>query len=73
MADEENKRIDLSLRCPPDYVNEFSVMTQRLSQVARATAYSFGEINIDKLDRGRSLMDVFKSLPYKRTVVNVRI
>lgn len=73
VADEENKRIDLSLRCPPDYVDEFSVMTQRLSQVAKATSYSFGEISIDKLDRGRSLMDVFKSLPYKRTGVNVRI
>jgi len=44
-----------------------------LRSCAGKTGYRFGEIRVDRLDRPRSLMDVFKSLPYKRTGVDVTI
>lgn len=73
IADESEKRIDLSLRCPPQYVDAFASIPQRLSRLSQALSYKFGDISLDKLDKTRSLMDVFKSLPYKRTGVNVRV
>lgn len=65
--------IDLAVYCPPAYVEQFSEIGDRVKRVTGATGYRFGEVRVDKLDKPRSLMDVFKSLPYKRTGVNVRI
>ncbi|WP_101909400.1 antitoxin [Marasmitruncus massiliensis] len=68
-----DQTIDFSLFCPPAYVSEFSGMKDRFVKCISASSYQFGTIAIDKLERPRSLMDVFKSLPYKRTGVNVKI
>ncbi len=65
--------IDLAVYCPPAYAQAFSGVGERIKQVTGASGYRFGEIRVDKLDKPRSLMDVFKSLPYKRTGVDVRI
>lgn len=67
------KDIDLAVYCPPAYAQAFSGVGERIKQAAGASGYRFGEIRVDKLDKPRSLMDVFKSLPYKRTGVDVRI
>jgi hypothetical protein len=48
-------------------------MERDLRRCIRSTEYEFGEIRFDKLERQRSLMDVFRSLPYKRTGVDVRV
>ncbi len=68
-----DKMIDFSLYCPPAYTNLYGEIKNDLRRCAGDTGYRFGEIKVDRLDRPRSLMDVFKSLPYKRTGVDVRI
>lgn len=68
-----DKVIDFSLYCPPAYTNLYAEVKNDLRQCAGDTGYRFGEIKVDRLDRPRSLMDVFKSLPYKRTGVDVKI
>ncbi len=68
-----DQTIDFSLFCPPAYVSEFSGMKECFAKCISASSYQFGTIAIDKLERPRSLMDVFKSLPYKRTGVNVKV
>lgn len=69
----QNNMVDFSLLCPPAYVAAYKTMESDLRRSIRNTEYQFGDIRFDKLERPRSLMDVFKSLPYKRTGVDVRI
>ena len=40
---------------------------------AGQTGYRLGDVRVERLERSRSLMDVFRSLPYKRTGVDVKI
>jgi len=68
-----DKVIDFSLYCPPAYTRLYGEVKNELRQCVGNTGYRFGEIKVDRLDRPRSLMDVFKSLPYKRTGVDVKI
>ena len=68
-----DKVIDFSLYCPPPYAGIYDEVKNDLRSCAGKTGYRFGEIRVDRLDRPRSLMDVFKSLPYKRTGVDVTI
>lgn len=69
----QDKMVDFALLCPPAYVAAYQTMEADLRRSIRSTEYQFGEIRFDKLERPRSLMDVFRSLPYKRTGVDVRI
>ena len=48
-------------------------MEEDLRTAIQSTGYQFGEMRVDRLERPRSLMDVFRSLPYKRTGVDVKI
>jgi len=65
--------IDFSLYCPPAYARMYSAMEKELRGCAGQSGYRIGEIRVDRLERPRSLMDVFRSLPYKRTGVDVKI
>ncbi len=65
--------VDFSLLCPPAYVGAYRGMERELRRCIRDTEYQFGDVRFDKLERPRSLMDVFRSLPYKRTGVDVRV
>lgn len=69
----QDNMVDFALLCPPAYVAAYSTMESDLRRSLRNTEYQFNEIRFDKLERPRSLMDVFRSLPYKRTGVDVRI
>lgn len=69
----KDKIIDLSLLCPSAYIDIFSKLNGSFYKLAKGFSYKFGSINIDKLEHARSLMDVFKSLPYKRTGVDVKV
>lgn len=69
-----DQTIDLSLFCPPPYVRIFErAMKDGLSTAMAGLSYKLGGFRVERLERTRSLMDVFKSLPYKRTGVNVKI
>lgn len=67
------KVIDFSLYCPPAYASIFAETRDRLRACTGQTGYQIGELRVDRLDHPRSLMDVFRSLPYKRTGVDVKI
>ena len=69
----QQNTVVFSLLCPPAYVGAYRGMERDLRRCIRETEYQFGEIRFDKLERPRSLMDVFRSLPYKRTGVDVRV
>lgn len=68
-----DKTIDLSLFCPPAYTSEFAQIREPLAKTVSGLGYRFGKVNVEKLERMRSLMDVFRSLPYKRTGVDVKV
>lgn len=68
-----DKMIDFSLYCPPAYTSVYEQIQNDLRTCASNTEYKVGEIRVERLERSRSLMDVFRSLPYKRTGVDVKI
>lgn len=67
--------IDLSLHCPDGWENRFTGMLAELPAKIRNldTPYRVGRIAIETLDHSRSLMEVFKTLPYKRMGVDIRV
>ena len=67
------KVIDFSLFCPPAYASVYDSLQKDFRGCAGQTGYRIGEIRVDRLQNPRSLMDVFRSLPYKRTGVDVKI
>lgn len=69
----KGQEISLSLLCPAAYVNEFAGFGAKITRATAATGYRFQEIKVDKLERQRSLMDVFKTLPHRRTGIDVKI
>ena len=69
----QNKRIALNLLCPPAYLDEFKAVAPGIRQAVAATGYSFESINIDRLVRTHSLMEVFTDLPYRRMGIDVKI
>lgn len=62
-----------NLLCPSQHVNSFRVLTKEFRKIVEEHGYRVLEIKVDKMERVRSLMDVFKGLPYRRTGVDVKI
>lgn len=67
------KKIDLNLMCPAPYVDAFMQIRDNLGKMMKHLDYSFHDIYIGRLERQRSLMEVFKSLPHRRTGIDVKI
>lgn len=67
------KEISMALMCPEDYYEYFKDTNKSFSECISFSEYKFKDIRIDKLEHSRSLIEVFKTLPYKRTGVNVTI
>ncbi len=65
--------IDFHLYCPEGFENEFSQVPQEIGKVLSDLNYKLGDTRVEKLRESRSLMQVFKSLPYKRVGVDVKI
>jgi len=68
-----DKVIDFTLYTPPECEGSFKAVIDALPGIVSMSEYRIGKTEIKSLDRTRSLMDVFKSLPYKRVGVDVRI
>lgn len=64
--------IDFFLFCPPAYTEAFAKTKDNMAKAIKTLDYQFGEVRIDNLERTRTLMEVFRSLPYKRTGVDVK-
>lgn len=67
------KNLRLSLFCPEIFVSAFSQIGSRIAPMIAASGYSLKETRVEKLARQRSLMEVFKNLPKRRTGIDVRV
>ncbi len=65
--------VDFYLFCPSGYEEKFQNLMYDVSKDLIGINYKLGTTRLEPLERSRSLMEVFKSLPYKRMGVNVRI
>jgi len=67
--------IDLSLHCPEGLEDRFTGMLAELPLRMRYldTPYRMGRLEIETLKQSRSLMEVFKTLPYKRMGVDIMV
>ncbi|MCL2121780.1 MAG: hypothetical protein FWH28_05965 [Clostridiales bacterium] len=67
--------IDLSLHCPAGLEGRFGdVLAELPLRIRRLdTPYRMGRLEVTTLEHQRSLMEVFKTLPYKRMGVDIRV
>ncbi|MEG0692756.1 MAG: antitoxin [Oscillospiraceae bacterium] len=65
--------IKMSMFCPSEYVKAFSGIGSSIEKTLTGSSYQFENILVAKLERSRSLMEVFKTLPHRRTGVDVKI
>lgn len=65
--------VDLNIYFPPGYEKPFAAMLKDLPSALTGLPYRLGRTQLSPLEKPRSLMDVFKSLPYKRVGVDVKI
>lgn len=68
-----DKKIDISLMCPASVESYIGNISDDLKKSISFSEYSFNEIKVGKLEKTRSLVEVFPTLPQKRTGINVRI
>lgn len=66
-------KIDMSLMCPATMQDKMDVLSSELRDCISFSSYKFNKINVAKLEKPRSLIEVFPSLPQKRTGINVKI
>ncbi|MFV0498311.1 MAG: antitoxin [Candidatus Fimivivens sp.] len=67
------KEIMINLFCPAPYLPSFSALATPVRAQIDATGYRLLKMSVEKLEKHRSLMDVFKTLPHKRTGVDVKV
>ena len=69
----ENNDITLSVLCPEEHTAFFKDKIKDLRSDLSFTDYRIKKIDVDTLNEPRSLIEVFKSLPERRTGINVAI
>ncbi len=69
----KGKKINMSLLCPPAMENYTDSLSADLKKSISFSEYFFDEIKVGKLEKNRSLIEVFPVLPQKRNGINVRI
>lgn len=69
----QDKRIAMNLLCPPAYLEFFKNIGPAIRGALVNSQYRFEAINIDRLDRTHSLMDVFTDLPKRRMGIDVKV
>lgn len=69
----EDKSLTLSIFCPEEYLSAFKNVNADIRRACENTGYRFRNIEISKMKAPRSLMDVFGSLPARRSGINVTI
>lgn len=67
------RQIDLSIMYPPLLEGRVGNLSSELKKCISFSDYTFSNIQTGKLERTRSLVEVFPTLPKKRTGINVRI
>ncbi|WP_458863336.1 hypothetical protein [Acidaminobacterium chupaoyuni] len=67
------RSIDFALFCPEGKEEEYGAVLASFPMLLQQTSYRAGKMTIGPLAKERSLMEIFKSLPYKRVGVDVKI
>ncbi|NLV86786.1 MAG: hypothetical protein GX025_06175 [Clostridiales bacterium] len=65
--------IDMALYCPEGTQAGYEELMRSMPKLVYGTNYRIGTTRVAPLENPRSLMDVFKSLPYRRVGVDVKI
>ena len=68
-----NSTVDFSLYCPKGCEQGYEELMKSLPKMFYGTSYHVGKTEVLTFENTRSLMDVFKSLPYRRVGVDVKI
>lgn len=69
----EDKSLTLLIFCPEEHLPAFKNVNADIRRACENTGYRFRNIEISKMKAPRSLMDVFGSLPARRSGINVTI
>ncbi len=68
-----DKKINMALLCPPAVESMMDSLASDLRKSISFSDYGFENIKVGKLEKTRSLVEVFPTLPQKRMGINVRI
>lgn len=68
-----NNTVDFSLYCPKGSESGYEEMMKTLPKLFYGSDYHLGKTQVKPFEKTRSLMEVFKSLPYRRVGVDVKI
>ncbi|MEG1448092.1 MAG: antitoxin [Oscillospiraceae bacterium] len=68
-----DKRLSINLFCPKGYDSVFSKTIDSIAPIISQKGFALDNVNVGVLEKPRSLMDVFKTLPYKRTGIDVKV
>lgn len=68
-----NNTVDFNLYCPKGSEAGYEEMMKSVPKLFAGTDYHLGKTQVAPFEKTRSLMEVFKSLPYRRVGVDVKI
>lgn len=68
-----NNTVDINLYCPRGSEHGYEDMMKNIPKLFTGTNYHLGKTQVSTFEKTRSLMEVFKSLPYRRVGVDVKI
>lgn len=69
----KDKKIIMLLLCPPMMEGYTEKLANELKKCISFSKYYFDDIKVGKLEKTRSLVEVFPALPQRRTGINIRI
>lgn len=69
----KDRSMDVSLFCPKAHTRAFEAAAEDIRRSIRGLDFQVGQMRVENLERPRSLMEVFRSLPFKRTGVDVKV
>lgn len=65
--------IDFALFCPNGLEDKYAELKDTIPRIIAKTEFKTGAVRVEPLARPRSLMEVFRTLPYKRVGVDVKV
>lgn len=68
-----DQNINLTVYCPKFIASEFNTIKDDLTMILLRSPFKQANVSITSLERPRTLMEVFKNLPSRRTGINVSI
>lgn len=69
----KGKKINMSVLCPDVMENYTDSLSFDLKNSINFSKYTFESVKIGRLEKSRSLVEVFPTLPQRRTGINIRV